>query len=115
MYGKITVGFGTSAERELDVVSYVSTKYKDNRLVSVSELEDGSFVGVVENPASTGRNPQSIIWLSKESFIGLISTAIMYLNMKKEDVEKLLEEAVSKEAVEYSYSDNLSDFLENEQ
>lgn len=111
MYGKITVGVGTNGQRELQVVDFVQAHFKDNRIISVSQIEDGTFVGVVENPPSTGRNPQASIWLSKESFIGLLSTAMLYFNVKGEDMQKLLEESIQGNEVDYSFSDNLNGTL----
>jgi len=69
------------------------------------------LVGVVENPPSTGRNTQASIWLSKESFIGLLSTAMLYFNIKGEDIQKLLEESIQGNEVDYSFSDNLNGTL----
>ena len=108
MYGKITVGYGTSEQRELEIIDFVQANFKDNRVVSISQIEDGSLIGAVENPPSSGRCPQTSIWLSKESFIGLISTAMIYFNIKGEDMQKLLEESIKGNEVNYSFSDNLS-------
>lgn len=106
-YGKIKVGVGTSEQHELKITEFVRADYKDNRVVSFCAIEDGSFVGAVENPPSTGRNTQSTIWLSKESMIGLISTAMLYFNIKGEDMDALLKETVRGEMIEYTLSDNL--------
>ncbi len=111
MYGKITVGVGTNEQRELQIVDFVQAHFKDNRIISVSQIEDGTLVGVVENPPSTGRNTQASIWLSKESFIGLLSTAMLYFNVKGEDIQKLLEESIQGNEVDYSFSDNLNGTL----
>ena len=109
MYGKITVGYGGIGQKELQIVDFVQAHFKDNRIISVSQIEDGSLVCAVENPPSTGRNTQSTIWLSKESFIGLLSTAMLYFSVKGEDMQKLLEESVEGGKVDYTFSDNLSD------
>jgi hypothetical protein len=111
MYGKVTVGYGTNAQKELEIVDFVQAHFKDNRTISISQIEDGSFVGTVENPLSTGRNPQSSIWLSKESFIGLISTALLYFNIKGEDLENILRESTKGNDVDYSFSDNLDGII----
>lgn len=108
MYGKITVGIGTKDQRELEIVDYVQAHFKDNRIISVSQIEDGSFVGTVENPPSTGRNTQSSIWLSRESFIRLLSTAMLYFNVKGEDMQKLLEESIENNEIDYTFSNNLT-------
>ena len=105
--GKITVGYGTSEQKELSIINFLQARFKDNRLISISEIEDGTFVGSVQNPPSTGRNPQSVIWLSKDSLIGLVSTAILYFNIKGEDLHSLIQEATLNEDINYNFSDNL--------
>ena len=105
--GKITLGYGTSEQKELSIINFLQARFKDNRLISISEIEDGTFVGSVQNPPSTGRNPQSVIWLSKDSLIGLVSTAILYFNIKGEDLHSLIQEATLNEDINYNFSDNL--------
>ena len=111
MYGKFTAGYGTSEEKELQIVDFVQANYKDNRIISISHIEDGTFVGAVENPPSTGRITQATIWLTKESFIGLLITAMLYFNAKGEDMQKLIEESITGKEVHYSFSDNLNGTL----
>lgn len=106
-YGKITVGFGTPEQRELKIIEFLKTTFKDNRVISVSLIEDESFACVVENVTSSGRNEQSTIWLSKESMIGLVSTVMIYFNMKGQDIEELLKQSVDGDNIQYTYSDNL--------
>ena len=48
--GKVTVGFGTAEQREMGIVDFVQANFKDHRLISISQIEDGSIVTVVENP-----------------------------------------------------------------
>jgi hypothetical protein len=105
--GKITVGYGSTDQREMEIIDFVQAKFKDNRFVTVGGIEDGSLVVMVENPASTVRNAQTNLWLTKESFIGLLSTAFLYFSCKGEDMDKLLMEALEKEDIDYVYSDNL--------
>lgn len=107
--GKIKVGYGTAEERELEIVDFVQAEYKDHRLITISEIEDGSLVTVVENPKSSGRNIQSTIWLSKESFMGMLSTAFLYFSAKGEDLGELMKSAIDNNDIHYSYSDNLTD------
>lgn len=106
-YGKINVGVGTSEQHELKIIDFIRADYKDNRVVSFCAVEDGSFVCAVENPPSTGRNIQSTIWLSKESMIGLLSTAMLYFSIKGEKMDDLLKETLRGEKIEYVLSDNL--------
>jgi hypothetical protein len=105
--GKITVGIG-SAQREIEIIDFVQCKFKDNRLISVAGLEDGSMFLSVENVPSSGRAAQSNIWLSKESFLGVLSTSILYFGCKGEDLEKLLlDSANNEDVIDFVYSDNL--------
>mgnify|MGYP007100109641 CR=1 FL=1 len=106
--GKITVGYGTAEQRELEIIDFVQAEYKDHRLISVSQIEDGSLVAVVENPKSTGRNTQATIWLSKESFVGMLATAFLYFSAKGEDLGQLMKDVVERDNIDYSYSDNLT-------
>lgn len=110
-YGKVTVGYGGIEQRELEIVEYVQAKFKDNRLISISKLEDDTMVLSVESPPSTGRNAQSTIWLSKDSLIGLLSTASLYLAIKGEDLSEMIEDIVGEE-VNYGVSDNLEQLNE---
>lgn len=106
--GKVTVGFGTAEQKEMEIIDFVQAEFRDHRLISISEIEDGSLVTVVENPKSTGRNTQATIWLSKESFIGMLSTAFIYFSAKGEDLGKLMQTAVENNQIDYTFSDNLT-------
>jgi hypothetical protein len=106
--GKVTVGYGTVEQREMEITNFVQAGFKDHRVISISEIEDGSIVAVVENPKSTSRNTQATIWLSKESFIGMIATAFIYFSAKGEDLGNLMQSAVEKNEIDYTFSDNLT-------
>jgi len=107
-YGKITVGAGTSERRDIEITDFIQVSLKDNRLISVSQLEDGSIVAPVENPPSSGRSPQSNIWLSKESFVGLLAVAGMYFEVKGDNLFEMMSDVVRGDEVHFSYSDNLN-------
>lgn len=106
-YGTVTVGTESLTPKELKIVDFVQSQYKDNRLISVSMLEDDSYVLAVENPVSTGRAIQSTMRLSKESLMGLISGIFLYFECKKEDMGTALKEATGKNLIDYTFSDNL--------
>lgn len=106
-YGKVIAGYGTTEQKELDITEFVRANYADNRVISICAIEGGSYICSVENPESTGRNPQSKMWLSKESLIGLLSTAALYFTMKGENTESLLKDAVGADHIDYVFSDNL--------
>lgn len=109
-FGKITVGVGTALKRELKVVNYVQCKFKDNRVVTITEIEDGTYTLAVENPESSGRSPQSSIWLTKDSFLSLLSASFIYWGCKGESPDTLLKQSLENNKIEYSFSKNLKDF-----
>lgn len=106
--GKIIVGCGTAEQRELEIVDFLQAEFKGHRLISISQIEDGSLVVAVENPASSGRNTQATIWLTKESFVGMVAAAFLYFSAKGEDFGELIKAAVQRKDINYTYSDNLN-------
>ncbi len=106
-YGTVTIGAGGPGQKELEVINYVQSKYTDNRLVAISELEDGSYTLVVENPQSSGRATQAAMRLTKESFIALIAGSFLYFSCKNENMTAMMEEVATKGLIDYSFSDNL--------
>ena len=108
MIGKITVGYGTIEQREIEIIDMVQASFQGNRLVSVGTVnEDEGIVAVIENPTSSGRNPQTTIWVSKESFMALIATAMIYFDAKGENTETLFRKTVKGEDIEVALSENL--------
>lgn len=111
MYGKITIGCGSKDEKELEIVDFIRANFIDNRLVSICKIEDESFLLSVENPSSTGRATQSTMWLSKESLTGLLTTIMLYFNVKEEDMDEMFEQIAKDKEVNYTCSDNLKPLL----
>lgn len=107
-YGKITVGLGTENQRDIQITDFVQTFLKDDRKITVAELEDNSYTLSVENNPSGERSSQNMMWLTKESFIGLISTAVLYLNLKCEDMDEMLKQTIENDKVNYIFSKNLN-------
>jgi hypothetical protein len=107
-YGTVTVGTGGPQQQDLEVINFVQSKYTDNRLISISELEDNTFMLVVENPASTGRATQSAMRLSKESFMALIAGSFLYFTCKGENMSQMMEDLATNGLIDYSFSDNLT-------
>ena len=93
-YGTIKVG-----EEEISITEDSRIEFKDKRFVSIAETEKGSYVVMVENLASSGRNPKQHLHLTRESFISLFSAIMMHLEMKREDIKSLINECVSNEKV----------------
>lgn len=109
-YGTVTVGYGKPDEKEVPIIEFIKSTYKDDRVVSIAKLEDDTYVLSVENVISSGRNPQNTMRLSKESFVGLLSTALLYLNVKGEDMIELTKQSIDGDALRYHLSSNLKPF-----
>jgi len=113
-YGKVTVGVGSLEQKEINIIDFVQASFKDNRLITISTLEnDEGYLLSIENPQSSGRNLTQNMWLSKESFMGLITTSFIFWNCKNVDLEKLLQMSVADNDVDYRISDNLQQFDKN--
>ena len=89
-YGTIKVG-----NEEISITEVSRIEFKDKRFVTIAETEKDSYVVMVENLASSGRNPKQHLHLTRESFISLFSAIMMHLEMKGETVENLIDECVS--------------------
>ena len=109
-YGQLTAG-PPSERKQLNIIDFVQANFNDNRTVTVSEVEDGSYCITVENAVSTGRNPQSSIWLSKESVVAMSATILVYFGVKGISMEDMLKEAVKDGIVDYKCSDNITSKL----
>ncbi|WP_336716312.1 hypothetical protein [Chryseobacterium mucoviscidosis] len=107
-YGKVTVGFGSPEQHELEIKDFIQADFKDHRLISMAKLEDESFLLSVENPPSSGRATQQAIRLSLESTIGLVSTVMLYFNKKGLDMDSLIQQAVETYEINFSISQNIS-------
>ena len=93
-YGEIVV----DGER-ISITEVSRIEFNDKRFITIAETEKGSYVVMVKNLASSGRNPKQHIHLTRESFISLFSAIMMHLEMKGENVENLINECVSDEKV----------------
>jgi hypothetical protein len=106
--GKITVG-EEGQKKQLEIIDFVQAQFKDNRLIAIAGIEDGTLVLSIENPLSTGRSGQTNIWLSKESALGLMSTCFLYFGCKGENIEKLFMDSVANnDLIDFTCSDNLN-------
>lgn len=106
--GKITVGFGTPEQREIEIANWVQASFKDNRLATVAEAENNEgFLLSVENPPSSGRYIQNKMWLSKESFVSLVTASMLYFQCKGEDFGALLQESLDSKDIHYRFSNGL--------
>lgn len=108
-YGTITVATGTAQQRELKIINTVQAQFKDHRLVTVAEIEDGSYLVSVENPESTGRSSQKM-WVSKESLIAAFGALTIYSNCKGWDLIEEYKACCVANNIGYHFSDNLKPF-----
>ena len=106
-YGHITIGYGSNAQSELQIIDYVRSIYIDNRFAGCCKLEDGTYCINVENLNSSGRNPINTMRLSEESLGALIANCLLYFQVKGIDVTELMKKASGNQKIEYSISDNL--------
>lgn len=109
--GLVTV-LENGEKKELQIVDFIQARYKDNRLITLSTLEDETIIIVVENPLSSGRANQVMMRLTKESYIGVLNTMMMFGTVKNFDYRSEMEKTVNEDLVHYSYSDNLPDLLD---
>lgn len=93
-YGIIKVG-----DEEISITQVSRMEFKDKRFVTIAETEKDSYVVMVENLASSGRNPEQHLHLTRDSFVSLFSAIMMHMEMKGEDIERLINECISDENV----------------
>lgn len=103
MKNKLTVGYGTKEEREIEIINGVQAEFIDKRCITVAKLEDDSFFVSVENYKSSGRNVQDSMWLSKESFLAMLSTCAFYLEKEGCDIYKEILEMQKGKEVEFAH------------
>lgn len=104
------MGYGTREEHEIPIEEFIQAEFLDHRVVSVQRLSDDSYVIAVENLPSSGRAGQQTMRLSKESMTAVVTTILMFLQMKGERIDDLLREAVSGNNIQYRFSENLDPF-----
>ncbi|WP_216726121.1 hypothetical protein [Hymenobacter siberiensis] len=104
-YGEIVKPNG----EKLQIIDYLQADYVDNRVISVSTIENGSVLLAVENPASTGRNTRNQMWLSAESAFGLLNAMHMYYLAKGVNMEDAVRACAKSDQVTYRKTPNLGD------
>jgi len=101
--GKITVAAGSDKQQEIEIKDFIRCSFPDHRLISICNLEKkAGYIISVENPESSGRSNQKI-WLSYESFIGFIATAVIYANHAKIDIQAEAEKMKGRE-INFEYA-----------
>ena len=112
-YGKLIAGVGTSERRELEIAEFIQSDFKDHRTISICKLEDDTYIFGLENPKSTGRADQQTMWLSKESAVGLITSAIIYFASNGIDFREMITESLDTGEVNIRWSDNMHTRMKN--
>lgn len=102
-YGTVETSEGT-----LKIVKFLQGKFVDNRIATVAELEDGSFMLVIENIKSSGRNPQQTMRLTRDSFKAILMMLTMYADAVMEGTEEL-KAVIGGEEFSFSYSMSIED------
>lgn len=105
-YGKATVGHGSNQERVIPFESYIRVFF-DDRCCQSAKLEDGTYFFDVINHEESGR-PNSNIWLSSESAVGIVTAFMFHLKAQGIDFQQMLDDFTNGQEFEYSFSDNLS-------
>lgn len=99
-YGQIIVH--TNIEEEiLQIEEFLQLQYTD-RTVSITKLENGNYCLAVENPYSSGRNPQTTFHLTEESLKGIITVVMLYFKAKNIDI-------MTKHDFYCEFSDNITE------
>lgn len=101
-YGKILV-----EGKELDIINFIQATFKDNRLVTVSETEIGTFAISIKNKIESGRYPEVINHLTKDSFVAMLGACAAYFMQKNENLNDLIREMTNDESFSFNVSDNL--------
>jgi hypothetical protein len=107
-YGHVTIGLGSDAERQIPIEDYVVARF-DDREIQIITLSDNEGVFVrVSNPEGSNRSNQQM-WLTEKSFISVFAGMSMYLKIKGLDPVEILQSSLTKDTIEYTFSDNLTD------
>lgn len=114
-YGVVTVGAFSKEPRELPILSFIQSHFKDNRLISIMEVEDNGYVIAVENPESSGRGGKQVVWLSEESLVGFIMSCFFMFGAKGKSMDAMMRNSLDNNEIRYSYSDNLKPFHSKEE
>ncbi|MSQ80039.1 MAG: hypothetical protein EXR21_10300 [Flavobacteriaceae bacterium] len=109
-YGTATVGLHTTTQRELPIQDFVRCNFTDGRLCSVAMVaENGiqSYIMSVENYEISGQQMGQTIHLGRESLIAMLTTTMLYMEIKDMEMDELMEDAVDSGHIKYECSDNL--------
>lgn len=89
--GTVTLGYGSSEQRDVEIEDFLRCEFKDHRLMSVVKTEEDAYLFCVENPASTGRATEQKMYLTEGSAVALFSTYMLYLTHHGVDMQQLFD------------------------
>lgn len=89
---------------EIEIKNFIRGFYPEGKTIAIIELVDNTMVLVVENPPESALNPRQILSLTRESYEGLMSFAMMHEIATGSRLEKNVD---AQDGVEYNHSDNL--------
>lgn len=108
-YGKVTLAKGHPEERKVNIAALMQLDFEDGRKCIVAELaENNGYLLEVKNPSDSDRLPSTAMWLTKESFIGLVTTASLFMSSVFDDPHKELLKAIGSDKVFYTVTDNIN-------
>jgi hypothetical protein len=67
-------------ERSVRIKDFIQLSYIDKRTLEIAELEDDTFVIGIVNADDTDRMKQQHMRLTRDSFYGLFSALLMFIN-----------------------------------
>lgn len=106
-YGKVTVGFGSKDQHDIEVKDFVKSVFAGDRFIHIAQLVDDSYCITIENLPSSGRAPHQSMRVGQESFIALVHAIMLYMQVKDMNVSQLAIDLQQNGNIEYSCSDNL--------
>lgn len=90
--GTIILGKGTDEERTINITDMLRIEAKDHRLATIAKCEEGNYLLAIENPKSTGRQPETKMYLTEGSLTALIMAIMSFLEEKNMDLGKMIKE-----------------------
>lgn len=103
--GTITIGYGSEHERKVKITNMVRCEFSDHRLVTVAKTEEDCYLLSIENPKSSGREPQTSMYLTEGSAVALLSTYMLYLEHNEIDANELFKKYIlNDEKLKYEFS-----------
>lgn len=100
----VTIGYGSEHERKVKITNMVRCEFSDHRLVTIAKTEEDCYLLAVENPISSGREPQTSMYLTEGSAVALLSTFMLYLNHNEIYAEELFKRYIPNgEEIKYEF------------